>query len=77
MPIQGTNIFIGDRNRESELRQEVMCQLNEHTEMLNKIKIQLMIDEEERIVKQNRESVVDERSNEDISQTHTILENES
>jgi hypothetical protein len=67
MPIQGTNIFIGDRNRESELRQEVMCQLNEHTEMLNKIKIQLMIDEEERIVKQNRESVVNERSNEDIS----------
>jgi membrane-associated HD superfamily phosphohydrolase len=44
-------LYIGDRHREAELRKDVMVQLNDHTEMINKVQRALMENEQERLLK--------------------------
>ena len=51
LPLKGKNIYISDRIREANLRNEVLQQTNQHAKLLTQVKIKLMIDEEERLIK--------------------------
>jgi hypothetical protein len=40
-------LYIGDRSRDAQLRNEIMQQVNEHTKLLSQVQVKLMMDEGE------------------------------
>ena len=43
-------MFIGDRQRDAALRNEIMNQMNEHKRLLSEVQAKIMVDEEEKII---------------------------
>ena len=56
-PLRGQPLYIGERNREANLRNEIMQQLNDHTKMIHQVQMQVMIDEEEKLLKNAEQEV--------------------
>lgn len=51
LPVKGQTLYIGDRKRETSLRNEIMQQLNDHTRMINSVKAQYLREEEHQLTR--------------------------
>lgn len=49
LPIKGQPLYIGDRQRDANLRNEIMQQMNEHTRLLGQVHNKLMAHEKDQI----------------------------